>query len=206
MLMFQPHAPMMTTVRRLLPRLVLNRQLLQAVVDEPQPSCALGFVEERKHVLPLLAVGLPGLQDIDQLGDGFRLGHQVARGRDAEVLQLRFEFQGQASLELLLDTANVTVQRVLAGIAKADAYFVLVVGARGATTFRADVDMEERQRFSELHRRIALDTDGTSLFAALERTLQARSPAQARLVWLGRDDSSWLDLSEAVRYELRPAP
>ena len=78
-------------VRRLLPRLVLNRHLL-AVVDAPEPSCAPGFVEERKHVLPLLALGQPDVEDLNQLGDGFRLGDQVASGRDAQSWQLRFEF------------------------------------------------------------------------------------------------------------------
>jgi hypothetical protein len=197
---------MMTNVRRLLPRLVLNRHLLQAVVDESRPSCALGFVEERKHVLPLIALGLPDLEDLDQLGDGFRLGHQVASGRGADTLLLRFEFQGRAPLELLLDPTNVTVQRVVAAIAVADAFFVLVAGSRGVTTFRAGVDGEERQRFGEVCLRNALETTRAEDFAALERALLGRSATHAQLVWLGRDDPSWLDLSEPVRYELRPAP
>jgi len=197
---------MMTNVRRLLPRLVLNRHLLQAVVDAPQPSCALGFVEERKHVLPLVALGLPQLEALDQLGDGFRLGHQVASGRDAEALLLRFEFQGQSPLELLLDPADASVQRVVGAVAAADAYFVLVVGANGVTTFRADVDIDERQRFGELCRRNAPAANRTDSFTALERELLARSPALARLAWLGRDDPSWLELSPTARYELRPAP
>ena len=205
MLMFQPSNPMMTNVRRLLPRLVLNRHLLQAVVDESRPSCALGFVEERKHVLPLIALGLPELEDLDLLGDGFRLGHQVASGSGAEALLLRFEFQGRAPLELLLDPTNETVQCVVGAVAAADAYFVLVAGSRGVTTFRADVDGEERQRFGELCQRNALGTTRADHFAVLERALLRRSATHARLVWLGRDDSSWLDLSEPVRYELRPA-
>lgn len=205
MLMFQSPNPMMTNVRRLLPRLVLNRHLLQAVVDESRPSCALGFVEERKHVLPLIALGLPELEDLDLLGNGFRLGHQIAAGSGAEALLLRFEFQERAPLELLLDPTNVTVQRVLGAIAATDAYFVLVAGSNGVTTFRADVDGEERQRFGELCLRNALATTRADQFAALERALLGRSKVHAQLVWLGRDDASWLDLSEAASYELRPA-
>ena len=206
MLMFQSPNPMMNNVRRLLPRLVLNRHLLQSVIDQRQPSCALGFVEERKQVLPLIALGLPELEDLDDLGDGFRLGHQVASGSGAEALLLRFEFHGRVPLELLLDLRNVTAQRVLGAIAAADAYFVLVAGSSGVTTFRAGADGEERQRFSDLCLRNALGTARADRFAALERALLARSGAQTRLVWLGRDDSNWMDLSESERYELRPAP
>lgn len=206
MLTFQSPNPMMNNVRRLLPRLVLNRHLLQSVIDERQPCCALGFVEERKRVLPLIALGLPELEDLTQLGDGFRLGHQAASGGGAEALLLRFEFHGRLPLELLLDPMNVTVQRVMGAIASAEAYFVLVAGSSGVTTFRADADGEERQRFGELCLRNVPGATHFDHFAVLERALLGRSAASAQLVWLGRDESSWLDLSEAVRYELRPAP
>lgn len=36
---------------------------VQAVVDEPRPCCALGFVEERKTILPVITLGLPELED-----------------------------------------------------------------------------------------------------------------------------------------------
>lgn len=63
-----------------------------------------------------------------------------------------------------------------------------------------------RQRFSELCLRNAFGGARADRFAALERALLARSWAQTRLVWIGRDDSNWMDLSESARYELRPAP
>lgn len=69
----------MTNVRRVLPRLTVNRRLLQAVVDERQPCCALGLVEERKQQLPVIILGLPEVEDLAQLGDGFRLGHDAQR-------------------------------------------------------------------------------------------------------------------------------
>lgn len=119
----------MTNVRCLLPRLSVNRRLLQAIVDEPRPCCVLGFIEERRRVLPLMAIGLPELEDLANLGDGFRLGHQVAAGNDARALLLGFEFQGREPLRMALDPTSAVVQRVLAAIAKAEAYFILVAGS-----------------------------------------------------------------------------
>ena len=102
------HGSAMTNVHRLLPRLIVNRLLLQAVTDEPRPCCALGFVEERNAVLPLIALGLPGVEDLYDLGDGFRLGLQGAKARGAEILLLDFTFQGREPLQVALDPANDT--------------------------------------------------------------------------------------------------
>lgn len=50
----------------------------------------------------------------------------------------------------LIDPVNGTVRRVLDAIVTAEAYFVLVVGAHGATAFRADTQHEECQRFGAI--------------------------------------------------------
>lgn len=194
----------MTNVHSLLPRLCVNRRLLQAIVDEPRPCCAMGFVEERRRVLPLVALGLPEVGDLATLGDGFRLGHQVATTHEVEALLLDFEFQGRAPLRMALDPTSVAVQRVLGAIAECEAYFILVIGAGGVTTFRADADAEDQRRFAELCRRNPRATSHPDQFNVLEQTL--RASAQRWLFWLGGDDPSLLDLSEADRYELRPMP
>ncbi|ODV13039.1 MAG: hypothetical protein ABT20_02705 [Rubrivivax sp. SCN 70-15] len=196
---------MMSNIHRLLPRLVLNRRLLQALVDEHQPSCMLGFVQERQQVLPLIALGLREIEDLAQLGDGFRLGHQVVLVRGAETLRLDFEFQGRMPLQVLLNPTNIVVQRVLEALAEAQGYFVLVVGAHGVTTFRADNGAQERQQFGGLCRRDQTGTIRPDRFASLERTWREHSTEGASLVWLGRDDPGLLDLSGPQRYELRPA-
>lgn len=197
--------PTMTNVHRLLPRLIVNRRLLQTVIDEPRPCCALGFVEERKTVLPLITLGLPEVEDLHDLGDGFRLGLQGARDRGAEAVLLDFEFQGREPLQVALDPANPTVRCVLGALGNSSAYFVLVVGAHGVTAFRAGADEVHRRWFDDLSQvKSRRERSRPEIRAALEHA----PPGLKRqsLVWLGADDASLLDLSVPVRYELRPAP
>lgn len=197
----------MTNVHRLLPRLIVNRLQLQAVIDEPRPCCALGFVEERKAVLPLIALGLPEVEDLHDLGDGFRLTLQVAKDRETEILLLHFAFQGREPLQVTLDPAHPIARRVLAALETSSAYFVLVVGAHGVTAFRADTDELQRPWFGELSQSKPSGEDGRAdRFIAFGQALLKRSgPQQRRLVWLGSDDTDFLDLSGPLRYELRPA-
>lgn len=197
--------PTMTNVHRLLPRLIVNRRLLQAVIDEPRPCCALGFVEERKTVLPLITLGLPEVEDLHDLGDGFRLCLQGARGRGAEAVLLDFEFQGREPLQVALDPANPTVRRVLGALGNCSAYFVLVVGAHGVTAFRAGADEVHRRWFDDLSR---VKSHGEQSRPEIRAALEHVPPGLTRqsLVWLGADDTPLLALSVPFRYELRPAP
>lgn len=197
--------PTMINVHRLLPRLIVNRRLLQTVIDEPRPCCALGFVEERKTVLPLITLGLPKAEDLHDLGYGFRLGLQGAKDRGAEAVLMDFEFQGREPLQVALDPANPSARRVLRALGKSSAYFVLVVGAHGVTAFRAGSDEAHRRWFDDLSQ--VKSHGGQSrpeIRAALEHAPHGLK--RQALVWLGADDASLLDLSVSVRYELRPAP
>jgi hypothetical protein len=134
------------------------------------------------------------------------LGHQVALGGGAQALRLDFQFQGRVPWQAVLDPTNLALQHVLGAVVKADAYFILVVGAHGATAFRADADEEERRRFHDICRRNPSRMMRSERFIAVERALEGRSTARAQLVWIGQDDPSILDLSETARHELRPVP
>lgn len=200
------HGSAMPNVHRLLPRLIVNRLLLQAVIDEPRPCCALGFVEERKAVLPLIALGLPGVEDLHDLGDGFHLGLQGAKARGAEILLLDFVFQGREPLQVALDPANPAVRRVLSAIGKSSAYFVLAVGANGVTAFRADADELQLRPLNGLLWSKPSSEDGRYERHAARGQALPGLPRRRRqsLVWLRSDDASLLELSTRVRHELRP--
>ncbi len=195
----------MSNVLRLLPRLTVNRGLLQAVVNESRPCCALGFVEERKQRRAAIVLGLPQVEDLGELGDGFRLGHQVAFIGNVRALRLDFSFERLTPLQVVLDPANKTAQRVIGAIVQSDAYFVLVVGAHGITAFRADTKRTERRRFGEIVRETAETDEWQTHFSALEQALCDGSPTRTPLAWLGRSDPGLLELSSAQAYELRPA-
>lgn len=160
---------------------------------------------ERKQRRASIVLGLPQIEDLDQLGDGFRLGHQVAFIGDVRALRLDFSFERLTPLRVVLDPANETVQRVIGAIAQSDAYFVLVVGAQGLTAFRADTQREERRRFGEVLRETAGTDARQAHFSALEQALSDGPPARTPLVWLGGSDPGLLELSGAHAYELRPA-
>lgn len=205
MLRLLRHPSTMSNVHRLLPRLTVNRRLLQAVVDESRPCCALGFVEERKQRRAAIVLGLPQIENLHELGDGFRLGHQVAFIGKVCALRLDFWFERLTPLQVVLDPANDTVHCVIGAIVQSDAYFVLIVGAHGLTAFRADTKREERHRFGEVLREAAEPAGQQARFSALEQALSDVSPARTPLVWLGASDPGLLELSGAQAYELRPS-
>lgn len=188
---------------RLLPPLTLNRRLLQRVMDDPRPCCALGFVEERREVLPLIILSLPEIDDVGMLGDGFVLGCQTASGPAGRALRLDFKFEALASLQVVLDAAVDAVQRVISAIADGKAYFVLVFGYHGVRAFKADAGAVEQQCLAEVLG-VAPTLSGARSFAGLRRALLMDRDAET-LAWVGHEDASLLSLQGPDRHELRPA-
>lgn len=188
---------------RLLPPLTLNRRLLQRVMDDPRPCCALGFVEERREVLPLIVLSLPEIDDVGLLGDGFVLGCQTASGPGGQALRLDFKFEELVPLQVVLDAGVDAVQRVIAAIADGKAYFVLVFGYHGVRAYRANTGTAERQCLVEVLGSVPTSSKPRS-FAGLRRALLMDRDAET-LAWVGHEDESLLSLDGADRHELRPA-
>lgn len=188
---------------RLLPPLTLNRRQLQRVMDDPRPCCALGFVEERREVLPLIVLSLPEIDDVSLLGDGFVLGCQAASGPAGRALRLDFKFEELVPLQVVLDAEVDAAQRVIAAIADGNAYFVLVFGYHGVRAFRADTGTVERQCLADVLG-IAPPSNKARSFAGLRRALLTSRDAET-LAWVGHEDESLLSLHGPDRHELRPS-
>ena len=188
---------------RLLPPLTLNRRLLQRVMDDPRPCCALGFVEERSKVLPLIVLSLPEVDDMSLLGDGFTRGCQTASGPGGRALRLDFKFEDLVPLQVVLDAEVDAAHRVIAAIAEGQTYFVLVLGHQGARAFRAETGAIERECLGEV---LGASTERSRArsFAALQRALLVGRDAET-LEWVAHEDASLLTLHGADRHELRPA-
>jgi hypothetical protein len=193
---------MMSNVHRLPARLAVNSGLLQALVEQSVATCALGFIQEHRQVLPMIGLSLPALDDLRELGTEFGLCHRIAKCRGAHALQLGFDFVGTAALQVVLDAANPSARRVLGAIATADAYFVLVVSADGSVaTFRAIATDDERRWFAAACRR-PRSARIAERFAQLENALLHESNGRRPLLWVGRDDPALLELSGPMRFEL----
>lgn len=193
----------MADFHRLLPPLTLNRRLLRVVMDDPRPCCALGFVEERREVLPLIVLSLPEIDDLSMLGEGFELGCEAASGPAGRALRLDFKFEDLVPLQVVLDAEVDAAQRVITAIADGQAYFVLVLGYQGARAFRADTGATERECLDEV---LGTSTERSKArsFAGLRRTLLTGRDAET-LEWVAHEDVSLLALQGADRHELRPA-
>lgn len=81
----------------LLPKLTLNRRFVQDLLAASEPCCAVGVIEERKQVLPLLALR-PGVTLPDHItARGFEFGHSLLGDNDSEIVRFAFEFRGFAT-------------------------------------------------------------------------------------------------------------
>jgi hypothetical protein len=202
-LMHNTYEYAMADFLRLLPPLTLNRRLLQRVMDDHRSCCALGFVEERREVLPLIVLGLPAIDDMSLLGDGFVLGCQTASGPAGRALRLDFKFEDLVPLQVVLDAEVDAAHQVIAAIAEGQTYFVLVLGYQGARAFRAETGVTERECLAEI---LGVSTERSKArgFAGLRRALLIGRDAET-LEWVAYEDASLLTLYGADRHELRPA-
>ncbi len=80
----------MSNVRRLLPKLTLNRHFVEDFLGVPEPCCALGLIEERKQVLPLVALRPGCALPNDVSTHGFDFGHSVLGTDRFEVMHFAF--------------------------------------------------------------------------------------------------------------------
>lgn len=195
----------MAEPQRLLPPLTLNRRLLKTVMDDGRPTFALGFVEERREVLPLLVVSLPELDDLSLLGDDVALGCQAATGPGGRALRLDFRFHDVTPLQVVVDVDQEPTRQVVSAITTTGNYFVLVVGHSSVKAFRADTGAAERQCIGELLANVPSRANGArGGFDNLRKALVRGSDA-VTLEWVANGDASLLSLHGPDRHELRPA-
>lgn len=197
----------MSKVVRLLPKLVVNGRFLQGFLEAPEPCCAVGLIEERKQVLPLLALRV-GLALPDEVaGKGFEFGHAVLGDSTYELVQFTFEFRGFATFHVLLDPSELAVREVLRRMVEQESYFILSIDPdHRVTSFRADAgDVLLTGLCDHLPRLLASTTGEARYDEVLARFRQRPQPPGRVLAWACRGDLTGLDL-ENDRLELSPAP
>ena len=197
----------MSNVHRFLPKLTLNRSFVDSFLDATVPCCALGVIEERRQVLPLVAlrpgVALPS----NVTARGFDFGHSVLGNDCFEVVHFAFTFRGFGSYNVLVNPCDPVIREALRLLLENRAYFVLAIDPdEHVTAFRADVGDAQMTGLLEHRRRIAQSTTTASQYdQAFARFRRQPSPPGTMLAWVCREELAYLDLSQD-RMELSPTP
>lgn len=196
----------MSTIRQLLPKLTLNRDFIDEFMAQPETCCALGVIEERRRVLPLVAIR-PGCSlPLAVTEQGFMFGHSVLGTSAYEVVHLAFTFRQAGNFNVLLNPSDPIVRDVLARMVSLGSFFVLAIDPSNAVTaFLADVGEVTLAGLIDHQPRIAnSSTTAAQYDNALAQFRSRLEPPGEMLQWVCRGDLGYLDLS-AHRLELTPA-
>jgi hypothetical protein len=197
----------MTNIYSLLPKLTLNGRFVQGFLDAPEPCCAVGVIEERKQVLPLLALR-PGVTLPDHItAHGFEFGHSVLGDNDYEIVRFSFEFRGFATYHVLLNPNDPAVCEILRRMVELRSYFIIAIDPdQHVTAFRADVgEAILTGLIDHLPRLIRSTTSGALYDKVLAQFRRRPEPPGHVLEWVCHGDLSYLDLTKD-RMELSPTP
>lgn len=191
----------------LLPKLTLNRRFVQDFLAASEPCCAVGVIEERKQVLPLLALR-PGVTLPDYItARGFEFGHSVLGDNDYEIVQFAFEFRGFATYHVLLNPNDPAVREILRRMVEQRRYFIIAIDPdQHVTTFRADVGEAVLAGLTDhLPRLMCSTTSGARYDKVLAQFRRRPEPPGHVLEWVCLGNLSYFDLTKD-RMELTPMP
>ena len=197
----------MTNIYPLLPKLTLNRRFVHDFLDASEPCCAVGVIEERKQVLPLLALR-PGVTLPNHItAHGFEFGHSVLGDNDYEIVQFAFEFRGFATYHVLLNPNDPAVCEILLRMVEQRSYFIIAIDSdQLVTTFRADFgEATLTGLINQLPRLMRSTTSGARYNKVLAQFRRRPEPPGHVLEWVCHGDLSYLDLTKD-RMELTPTP
>jgi len=197
----------MTNIYPLLPKLMLNKRFVQDFLDASEPCCAVGVIEERKQVSPLLALR-PGVTLPDHVFvRGFEFGHSVLGDNNYEIVQFAFEFRGFATYHVLLNPNDPAVCEILRRMVEQRCYFIIAINPdQHVTTFRADVgEAVLTGLIDHLPRLMRSTTSGARYDKVLAQFRRRPEPPGHVLEWVCHGDRSYLDLT-TNRMELTPTP
>lgn len=196
----------MSDVRQLLPKLALNRDFIDEFMTQPEACCALGVIEERRRVLPLIAIRPHCPLPLAVTEQGFTFGHSVLGTSAYEVVHFAFTFRNVGNFNVLLNPSDPIVRDVLARMVKLGAFFVLAIDPRNAVTaFLADVGEVNLTGLIDHQPRLAnsATTEAQYNYALAQFRIRPE-PSGVVLDWVCRGDLGHLDLSKP-RLELTPA-
>lgn len=118
----------MSKVRKLLPKLALNQGFVDEFMAHPEACCAVGVIEERRRVLPLLAIRPQCSLPLAVTEHGFTFGHSVLGTSTYEVVHFAFTFRNIGNFNVLLNPSDPIVRDVLARMVSlgADSFWPLI--------------------------------------------------------------------------------
>lgn len=193
-----PHSP--------LPPLILNRLLVQDLMQSDAPCFALGYVSDGQSL-----TGFIGMRPASPIPPavtqpGFRLGHSI-RGNDQEyVLHFAFEFYDHAVYSGLVNPDNVLINSVLAKMLETQDYFFLAINPDNTVTaFRSQWENDD---LIGLKANLAHYSDHYCTPAYYEKAYRSYTqnpePAGHVMAWACRDNPDYLNLAEAFQLVLNP--
>lgn len=124
----------------MLPKLTVNRQLMNEFIAADPPCFALGMVEERGRRCGFLALQ-PGRVIPPAITNlGFRFGHSLLGNADFEVIHFAFAFYGSETYNVLLNPSNPLVHAIVTAMVKSGDYFFFMPDPNGSVTaFRSSI-------------------------------------------------------------------
>ena len=195
----------MSNVRRLLPKLTLNRSFAQDLLGADAPCCGIGVVEERRQLYALMVLRL-GVAIPDGLSaQGFEFGHSLYGNASFEVIHFAFEFRGFATYHVLLNPSDPLVRSAVRRMIDQGGYFILTVDPdQRVTAFRAGLGGALVGLIDNFPRLRQSSTTAAQYQQALIQFRRQPDPPGTVLEWVCREDPAYLDLSED-RLELAPS-
>ena len=196
----------MSNVHQLLPKLTLNRDFIDEFMAQPEACCALGVIEERRHVLPLVAIRPQCSLPLAVTGEGFTFGHSVLGTSAYEVVHFAFTFRNVGNFNVLLNPSDPIVGDVLTRMVDLGSFFVLSIDpANAVTAFLADVGEVNLAGLIDHQPRLARSSTTEAQYDdALAQFRSRPEPPGVMLDWVCRGDLGYLDLT-GVRLDLTPA-
>ncbi len=196
----------MSNVRQLLPKLALNRRFIMEFMARTEACCALGVIEERGRVLPLVALRPHCELPLTVTEQGFTFGHSVLGTSAYEVVHFAFTFRDVGTFNVLLNPSDPVVRDVLGRMVELGSFFVLAIDPRDAVTaFLADVGEAPLAGLIDHQPRLVnSSTTNAQYDQALTQFRIRPEPPGTMLEWVCRGDLGYLNLAEA-RLELTPA-
>lgn len=189
----------MSHVYPLLPRLTVNGAFLDEFLATPEPCCALGLVEARRHTGGLVAIRLIERLPPAVTAAGCRFGHALLRTAHYTVVHFVFEFPGCARYHALVRPDHPTVRAVLTRMVESGEFFFFVLqGGESTAAINADfgrgrpADLAGLQR--NLPRILRAETTKAQYEDALTRFRADPKPPGLLLTWVCRDER-YLDLT-----------
>ena len=136
---------------------------------------------------------------------GFRFGHSLLGSDAFEVIHLAFAFYGFRTWNLLINPNNPLVQAVLTRMLEDEDYFFFALSSSGrATAFRSEMGQDVLFYVkANLPRLRHSTTTETQYDLACLAFASNPTPPGARLNWVCRDKTEYLDLN-TDRLELNP--